>query len=606
MNRIAILAALTLLALGGVATAGPPDEPLVLDDLPELGHPGGELRTLVGRARDTRLLFAFGHARLVGYDLKLQLRPDILADYSVEEGRIFTFRIRRGHRWSDGEPFTSEDFRFWWEDVANNKTLQPLGPEIQLLPEGEAPKVEILDELTVRYSWSRPNPLFLPAIAATTALEIYRPAHYLKRFHERYADPDTLAALVKDTRSRDWVQLFVRKDRQQEMDNPEMPTLQPWRPTTAPPADRFVAERNPYYHRVDGKGQQLPYLDRFVLEVADPKLVPIKTGSGETDLQFRHLSFKDYTFLKSSEARSGLPPRLWPEGRGAHLAIYPNLNAKDDVWRGLFRDLRFREALSLGLDRELLSEFLYIGLANPSNNSILPQSPLYRDEYGKRCVTYDPDAANRILDGLGLDKRNARGTRLLPDGRPLELVVETPGEDPEQVDALELVRDQWAEIGFQIHAKPTDRETLRNRLFAGEALMSIFYGIDNGTPTAAMPPRELAPTSQADQPQWPRWGQYYETKGAAGEPPDLPEAKRLLELFQDWQNTYEPQRQEAVWHEMLDLYTGQCFTIGLVQEVRQPLAVRGTLRNLPKEAIFNWEPQGQIGLYRPDTFFYAD
>ncbi len=605
MNRIAALAALMLIGLGGAAKSQPPDEPLVLDDLPELGHRGGELRSLIGRARDTRLFFAFGHARLVGYDLSLQLRPDILARYDVEEGRIFTFHLRPGHRWSDGEPFTSEDFRFWWEDVANNRTLQPLGPEIQLLPGGEAPKVEVLDELTVRYSWSRPNPLLLPSIAATSSLEIYRPSHYLKQFHERFADPAKLASLIRATSSRDWVQLFLRKDRQQEMDNPDMPTLQPWRPTTVPPAQRYIAERNLYYHRVDSTGQQLPYLDRFILETADPKLVPIKTGAGETDLQFRHLSLKDYTFLKNSEHRSGLPPRLWPEGRGAHLAIYPNLNASDPVWRALFRDRRFREALSFGLDRELLGQFLYVGLAAPSNNSIIPASPLYRDEYGERCVAYDPDAANRLLDELGLDKRNARGIRLLPDGRPMELIVETPGEDPEQVDALELVRDQWSEIGFQIHAKPSDRETLRNRLFAGEALMSIFYGIDNGTPTASMPPADFAPTSQANQPQWPRWGQFYETKGAAGEAPDLPEAQRLLALFADWQNTFEPERQTAIWQEMLDLYTSQCFTLGLVQEVRQPLAVRDKLRNLPREAIFNWEPQGQIGLYRPDTFFYA-
>ncbi len=254
----------------------------------------------------------------------------------------------------------------------------------------------------------------------------------------------------------------------------------------------------------------------------------------------------------------------------------------------------------------LLNEFLYVGLAQPSNNSILPQSPLFRPEYGERCVQHDPEAANRMLDELGLVKRNGRGMRLLPDGRPMELTVETSGEDTEQVDALELVRDQWSEIGFVIHAKPSDRETLRNRVFAGEALMTIFYGTDNGTPTASMPPREFAPTNQADQPQWPRWGQYYETKGAAGEPPDLPEAKRLLELFQEWQETYEPERQAAIWQEMLDLYTSQCFTLGLIQEVPQPLAVRSTLRNVPDRAIFNWEPQGQIGLYRPDTFFYSE
>ena len=171
---------------------------------------------------------------------------------------------------------------------------------------------------------------------------------------------------------------------------------------------------------------------------------------------------------------------------------------------------------------------------------------------------------------------------------------------------LELVGDQWSEIGFNVHAKPADRETLRNRIFAGQTLMSIFYGIDNGVPIATLPPTSYAPTSQADQPQWPTWGQHYETKGDAGEAPDLPEAKRLMALFEEWQGTFEPDRQSAIWSEMLDIWTGQCFTIGMVPEVRQPMAVRGTLRNVPEEAIFNWEPQGQIGLYRPDTFFYGD
>ena len=367
-----------------------------------------------------------------------------------------------------------------------------------------------------------------------------------------------------------------------------------------------MAVRNPYYYRVDAKGQQLPYLDRFILDVVDPKLIPIKTGSGETDLQARHLFFKDYTFLKQSEARSGLRLLLWPEGRGAHLALFPNLNAKDEVWRQLFRDRRFREALSLGIDREALSQYIYFGLARASNNSIIPQSVLYKPEYGTRCTAHDPEAAGRLLDELGLDKRNRNGVRLLPDGRPLDLIVETTGEDSEQTDMLELIRDQWQELGISIFAKPADREVLRNRTFSGDSLMTIGYGIDNGMPTAAMPPRDFAPTSQADQPQWPKWGQYYETKGAAGEAPALPEAQRLMELFQEWSQTYEPARQRAIWDEMLDIYTSQCFTLGLIDEVRQPLAVRTNLRNIPDEAIFNWEPQAQIGLYRPDTFFYAN
>jgi peptide/nickel transport system substrate-binding protein len=149
-------------------------------------------------------------------------------------------------------------------------------------------------------------------------------------------------------------------------------------------------------------------------------------------------------------------------------------------------------------------------------------------------------------------------------------------------------------------------QVMRDRVFSGAALMTIGYGIDNGVPTASTPPSAYAPTSQTDQPQWPRWGQYYETGGRAGEPPDLPEAKRLLELYGRWKIATTEETQAAIWHEMLSLYAGQCFTIGLMAGVQQPIAARKTLRNLPRSAIYGWEPYAQFGAYLPDTFWYGD
>ena len=307
--------ALALLTLArSPALAGPPEEPRVVA-VPEVGKPGGELRMLIGRARETRLFNVYGYARLVGRTPDLRFVPDILASYEVEEGRTFTFHLRKGHRWSDGQPLTAEDFRFWWEDVALDKELSPTGPDVALVVDGEPPKVEFPDALTVRYAWSRPNPFFLPALSAATELFVYRPAHYLRQFHKRYADPDKLQTLVKQTRSRDWVQLFFRKDRLNDFDSPDNPTLQPWMQTTAAPAERFVAVRNPYFHRVDQGGRQLPYIDRFVMQVIDPKLIPIKAGAGETDLQARGLDFKDYTFLRRARAAAACAPCSGPRGR---------------------------------------------------------------------------------------------------------------------------------------------------------------------------------------------------------------------------------------------------------------------------------------------------
>ncbi|MGI9486090.1 MAG: ABC transporter substrate-binding protein [Geminicoccaceae bacterium] len=590
--------------------AAPPVEPSVVTFDPasgqEIGKPGGELSTLVGKAKDTRLIVVYGYARLVGYDRGFAIQPDILKSVEIEEGRSFTLRLREGHRWSDGEPFTSEDFRYWWEDIANNMALSPTGPPAKLVVDGELPEVTFPDKLTIRYSWSKPNPLFLPALAGASPQFIYMPAHYLKQFHKDYANQHTLAEAVATDKARDWAQLHGRRDNMYKLDNPDLPTLQPWMLTTSPPATRFVFERNPNYHRVDEQGQQLPYIDRVVMEVVDSKLIPIKAGAGETDLQARGLFFKHYTFLKDNEGRSGLNTYLWQTARGAHLALYPNLNASDPVWREILRDVRFRRALSLAIDRDEINQIMYFGLAMGGNNTVLPQSPLYKEGYRFDWAAFDPEKASALLDEIGLNEWSADGLRLLPDGRPLELVVETAGEETEETDLLELVAEAWLKQGLKIHVKPSQREVLRNRIFAGDTLMSISYGLENGIPTADMSPWEFAPTSQFDQYQWPKWGQHWETKGEAGSAPDMPEAKELLSLFQNWAAVQSTEEREMIWHRMLEIYNDQVYSIGLASGVFQPVVAKTSLRNVPKEGVYNWEPGAHFGIYHPDMFWFDE
>src|SRR5262249_5790700 len=173
-----------------------PREP-ALAELETLGRPGGDLRMLMSSPKDTRLMVVYGYSRLVAYTPALALVPDMLASADVEDDRVFTLRLRAGHKWSDGHPFTTEDFRYWFEDVAENPDLSPSGLPVELLPNGEKPKFEVLDAQTVRFSWSRPNPLFLPALARADPLFIYCPSRYLKQFHKKYADKKTLDDLVK-------------------------------------------------------------------------------------------------------------------------------------------------------------------------------------------------------------------------------------------------------------------------------------------------------------------------------------------------------------------------------------------------------------------------
>lgn len=577
-----------------------PQQPLVIN-LENPGRHGGTIHSLVGRSRDTRLLVVYGYARLVGYDRNLELVPDILESFEIQEGRIYTLRLRKGHRWSDGHPFTAEDFRYYWEDVANNKELAPSGPPRDLLVEGQQPKFEVLSDTVVRYTWHKPNPHFLPRQAGASPLFIYRPAHYLKKFHKKYSEK-VRKAEADGSAKRKWSAIHNRADNLYEFDNPDLPTLQPWMNTTRPPADRFVAVRNPYFHRVDAAGRQLPYIDRFVLAVADPKLIPAKTGAGEVDLQARDVHFNNYTFLKQGEKQNNYRTLLWRPGKGSHFALFPNLNVNDPVWRKVLRDVRFRRALSLAIDRALVNQVLYFGLAIESNNTVLPQSPLFREAYRDRWARYDRKQAARLLDEMGL-KRGRDGMRRLPDGRPLEIIVETAGESTEQTDVLELIRETWREVGIKLFSKPSQREAFRMRIFSGDTVMSVWSGLENGLATADNSPDELAPTSQM-QLQWPKFGQYRETGGKSGEPVDIPEVQELARLYRVWLDAATREDRSRAWHAMLELHAEQQLTIGVVSGVPQPVVARATLMNVPEQGFYNWDPGAFFGIYRPDTFWF--
>jgi peptide/nickel transport system substrate-binding protein len=579
-----------------------PSDPAIETGRP--GQPGGELHVLISSPRDTRLMAIIGYARLMAYTPSYDLVPDILAGVDQEQERIYTLHLRAGQRWSDGEPFTTEDFRYWWEDVANNQQLSPTGPPVALIRAGEKPKVEILDPLTVRYSWSEPMPTFLALLAAPTPVTIYRPAHYLKQFHVKYADKAKLAALVAASHTRNWAQLHNRMDNPIRNDNPDLPTLDPWVLKTRPPSERFLFERNPYYYRVDRAGRQLPYIDKIDSAVADSKIIPVKVGAGEVDLQARYLRFDNYTFLKATEARNNYRVRLWKTGYGSQLALYPNLNVNDPVWRTLLRDVRFRRALSLAIDRHEINNVIYYGLALEAQNTMLPDSPLYDEHNAKAWAQYDPAQAGKLLDEIGLTKRNGEGIRLLPDGRPLQIVVETAGTVAEEGDVLELIRDTWREVGIKLFTKPLQIELMHNRIFSGDTMMAIDRGLENGLANADMSPAALAPTLQADW-QWSRWGQYFETHGMSGETPDMPMGIELMNLDHDWNNATDFEAREMIWKRMLAIHADQLPTIGLCADVPQPVIVSDRLRNVPEQGVYNFDPGAFFGVYKPDRFWFV-
>jgi peptide/nickel transport system substrate-binding protein len=599
---LALAAAFASPALGAEKTL--PDAPLVTDPAAigrEPGRAGGTLRILLPKDKDIRLVSVWGYARLVGYAEDLSLRPDILLSVGNEANTVFTLRLRPGHRWSDGAPFTSEDFRYWWEDVANNPELSPSGPPAELLIDGEKPVVTFPDAATVVYRFTRPNPRFLPALAQARELFLYRPAHYLKRFHLKYGDAAEIARLVAEAKVSSWAALHNRMDTKDDNSDAAIPTLQAWAVEAGGgPVYRFV--RNRYFHRVDAAGVQLPYLDAIEARIVEPGLIAVKAAAGDSDLQARGLGFADAAALKAAEERGGFKTLLWPVAKGSQVALYPNLTVKDPVWRALNRDVRFRRALSLAIDRDDLNQTLYFGLGTPAGNTAIAASPLYSEARAASGAVFDPAGANRLLDEIGLTEREADGIRRLPDGRRLEIVVETSGESAEETQTLELIAPHWKAAGVGLVVRPYERSALRNRAYAGESVMVVWSGFDNGVPGPASPPDEVAPLRQ-DSFSWPAWGQFQQTAGKAGEAPDLEEARRLLDFARAWETAPDDTARGAAWTEMLDLHAAQMFSIGTVSGVMQPVVVSGALRNVPETGIYGWDPGAQFGLHRPDLFW---
>jgi len=586
-----------------------PSDPKIVDLTAKgrtYGVQGGTLRTLVSRSKDVRQMVVYGYARLVGYDENYDLYPDILRDVEVEDGRKFTLHLRPGHRWSDGHPFTSADFQYYWEHVAQNEELSPAGPPQSLHVDGVLAEMSFPDPYTVVIEWPTANPAFLQLLAQASPLYIFRPAHYLKQFHAEFTDAKTLRRAIKKARVRTWAALHNNSDNMYKFDNPDLPTLQPWMNASNGQSSRNLFVRNPYYHRIDNRGVQLPYIDVVEMTVVGGGLIAAKANAGEVDLQARGLNFPDISILKKGEEDgAGYKTHLWSNGAANQIAIYPNLNFADPVWREVIRDVRFRRALSLAIDRRMINRALYFGLATEGGMTALPSSPFHDTANLYKWSVYYPAKANALLDEMGLTERRADGIRLLPDGRPMEFIVETAGERKEVENALAIVTDTWREIGIKLVMRPLDRDILRNRVYSGLSMGAVWFGWDNGLPQPYTPPNYLAPKHQEFF-AWPKWGQYYQTGGQVGEAPDMPEAVRLMELSRDWLHTTDLQRRSDIWREMLDIHAQNQFGIGILSEAPQPVVVSERLRNVPETGNWAWDPGAHFGIHRMDEFYYDD
>ena len=425
-------------------------EPVVYRGADGAGRYGGDWWRLATTIDDVRVFLTYVGALNTFYRVTPfgeATRPHLARRLTPSDDyTVWTVELRRGVRWSDGHPFTADDFVFWWNDVVNDPA-NGLIPETMRV-EGEPGTLDRVDDYTLRYRFPKPNPGFaVMQTTAAAALHMPGPAHYLRQFHPKYGDSNLIARIAAENKIRPEQVVRLRSSAL----NPERPSLAPWILRTYRNNGPWTLVRNPYYFAVDAQGNQLPYLDRIVFRQVSKQLLNKTLLDG--DVSFDSASDVNYASLMKQRSSSGYDVRHWNAGGAAGLCISVNrmLPVRPDdptstARRDLLRNPEFRRALSIAVNRQRFIDAVYMGIGTPGNPGPAQGEFGYDPHHLNVNAEFDPDRANAMLDQLGLTRRDEDGFRTLPDGsRLLFRLIGMVDMSP-----MQFVREDWARIGLRV------------------------------------------------------------------------------------------------------------------------------------------------------------
>jgi peptide/nickel transport system substrate-binding protein len=586
-----------------------PADPLVVPVVERTGQYGGVWRRAFLGPAD------FNNYVRVVYDALVRFAPDgakiepkIAAGWqSSSDFKIWTIRLRPGARWSDGAPFTADDIVFWYRDVVLNKDLMPIVPGWIRNADGTPAVVEKVDAQTVRFTYKQPATLFLTALAnqdgGDRTYAVFLPAHYLKKFHPSYVKREDIDKLVQAAGFKTWTELFAARNA--PFENPERPTMGAWVPVARVSDQVFTLRRNPYFVAVDSDGNQLPYLDevRFTF-FADIQALNLAAIAGEFDMQERHIQMTNYPVFKENEKGGKYRVITWPTFGGADAVVAFNQSYKaDPEIAKLLATKDFRVALSHAINRGEIKESAFLGLGEPRQGMPAPWHPYYPgDEWAKRYTEYKPDEANKLLDGIGLAKKDAQGIRLLPSGRPVSIEISVVPAFGEWRDVAQLVAKDWEKVGVKTVVQLRER-ALHFKMRDANELQTEMWNATTGFPYTgnAFVDVRNSPILTTG----PLFKQWYDSKGKEGmEPP--PPLKKIVELV-DTGRTVGPDGQVKAAQEIFRIWADNAYeigTIGLTPMIQGVVVVNTRFRNVPTTLGNDW-PLRSPGNARPEQFFFA-
>ncbi|MGN6673845.1 MAG: ABC transporter substrate-binding protein [Thermomicrobiales bacterium] len=574
-----------------------PRTPLVVQPNESVGKFGGTWRTALVGGQDTAWLTrTIGYNFLVRWDTAWkQVIPNVAESFQANpDATEFTFKLREGMKWSDGQPFGVDDLIFYGEDVYGNSELTT--------SKGTNPfTITKVDDLTVKVTFQKPNGLFLQNLATPSGADWTRfPAHYLKQFHKKYADPAKLDQLIKQNNADSWVKLFRLKGwgvpgtpYDALWSNPDLPTLYVWK-IVEPYGNgtRVTCERNPFFWKVDPDGNQLPYIDKVAYDVLqDPQPLVLKVANGEIDFHDRHINNNQNKSVLSDNQQKGQYHFVDTNPSGSNTtAIAFNLTHKDAAMRKLFQDKQFRIAMSYAIDRKQLIDTVFVSQGEAWQDAPQKESIYYNETLAKQYTEYDVNKATQTMTQAGY-KKGPDGMWLRTDGQKISFVVEVSasGVDATNSDVMKIVVDQWRKFGIDAQLKPEDRSLLYTRKDANEH-DCVIWGGSGGLLDAILDPRNYLPFSDESNyaEGWYVW--YYKPSNPQAEAQEPPDAvKKQMDLYQNSVlGSGDADKQKAAFLEVLKTAQDEFYVIGISLPSSGYAIVKNNFKNVPKEMPDAW------------------
>ncbi|MHA1399478.1 MAG: ABC transporter substrate-binding protein [Candidatus Heimdallarchaeaceae archaeon] len=463
-----------------------PKNPIIIQPVDHLGDYGGTWRKVLrGQWDHSHFLKVISYEYLVRWDPEwTKIIPNVAQSYDVNnDATEYIFHLREGLRWSDGEYFTADDIVFWYEDLVMNSELWEAPPDWFII-NGQPGHVEKIDNYTVSVQFEESYGLFLENMIVPTSNAMTNfPKHYFKQFLPKY-NPN-IDELVEQYNVSDWVELIKEKVGKAgvmfHFRNPDLPTLDAWVVQNGyfEGTEKVVCKRNPYYWKIDADYKQLPYISEIEFTVVEDQEALLDLAlAGEIDMQIRKISNPEYKELfepimeeMNYEFITTIP------STANRMLIHFNILHADPEMREILSNKDFRIGLSYAINRSAIIDTVWSGCGDSHQAAPLPSSIFHHEQLAAQYLEYDITLANEYLDLAGYATLDEDGYRLDSNGERINITVEIVDEYG-HVEAMNLIKDYWHNVGINASIKIDDRVTLAESIENNEHDATVWTSTD--------------------------------------------------------------------------------------------------------------------------------